>query len=161
MNELAITPQKKSLAIWIVEDDLFLNEMSRACAEGEGHTTRCFETAEGCLQALGSEPTPDLILLDIHLPGKDGTWLCQEIRRRQKSPNPQTLPWIIAHTSEANPSVIDAIMNAGANDHLGKPLTTQKLRLKLLAATYNIARIQALKLRISMLEKMVAENSHR
>jgi two-component system, cell cycle response regulator DivK len=68
--------------------------------------------------ALAAETLPDLILLDIQLPGKDGYTVAQELR---KNPSLAKIP-IIAVTSYAMTGDREHILEAGCTGYIEKPI---------------------------------------
>ncbi len=67
---------------------------------------------------------PDVILMDVQMPGLDGLDACRRIRARAGALLP---PWIIALTAEAMAGDRDKVMAAGMNDYLAKPLRIHEL----------------------------------
>ena len=60
---------------------------------------------------------PDLVLLDIMLPGMDGMSVCRELRA-----NPETKPAaIVILTAKSDPDDVVAGLDSGANDYIAKP----------------------------------------
>ncbi|MBR4327437.1 MAG: response regulator [Bacteroidales bacterium] len=70
---------------------------------------------------------PDLILLDILMPGKDGLSLCSDLK---KNPDTQDIPVIIV-SARNNTADIATGLRAGADDYLCKPYSTDELRLRI------------------------------
>ncbi|NOK17166.1 response regulator [Corallococcus carmarthensis] len=59
--------------ILVVEDDFYIREAVRELLEDEGHTVDCAENgAQGLAMLEGMQPLPDVILLDLMMPVKDG-----------------------------------------------------------------------------------------
>ena len=73
--------------------------------------------------ALAIQKTPDLILLDIQLPGMDGYAVAEELRRNQTI---STIP-IIAVTSYAMTGDRERCLAAGMNAYLSKPINPELL----------------------------------
>lgn len=79
------------LSILLVEDEVILAEMYRIRLEREGYLVRlAADGPSGLQQAI--DAMPDLLLLDIRLPGFDGFQLLQELRHREET---QNLPTIV------------------------------------------------------------------
>jgi signal transduction histidine kinase len=81
---------------------------------------------------------PDVILVDMMMPEKDGLQVCKELRER---PATQSIP-IILLTARADEETKLAALNAGASDFLPKPFSTTELhvRLKNLVHSYESQR---------------------
>jgi len=65
-----------------------------------------------------SKRVPDVILLDINMPGIDGVEVCRYLRR---DPSTEKVP-IIVMSSEAEEETVDKVYEAGANAFLAKPI---------------------------------------
>src|SRR5262249_10097256 len=78
------------LNILLVEDEVILAEMYRIRLEREGYLVRVAADGHiGLQQAL--EAVPDLLLLDLRLPGFDGFQLLQKLRQREQTENVPTI----------------------------------------------------------------------
>jgi CheY-like chemotaxis protein len=73
-----------------------------------------------CLQRMESDP-PDLILLDVLLPGEDGRGLCREVKGREQT---RHIPVILFSAHVAAESVR---ASCGADDFLAKPFRMREL----------------------------------
>lgn len=108
--------------IFCVDDDSTIREIEVYTLEQTGFEAKGFADGEALFEAL-KEETPDLIVLDIMLPGKDGLEILKEIRS-----NPQTerIPVIMA---TAKGTEIDKIqgLDKGADDYLVKPFGTMEM----------------------------------
>jgi CheY-like chemotaxis protein len=76
-------------------------------------------SAEDALEHLHSHPAPDLILMDIQLPGMDGVSLT---RRLKSDPATATIP-VVALSAHALPYDIQEAREAGCVDYITKPIT--------------------------------------
>jgi two-component system response regulator MtrA len=105
--------------VLIVEDDPSLREVTALALRAEGY--RVAEAADG-LRALDlvESKRPDLVLLDIMLPGLDGFEVCRRIRRTSMVP-------IVMLT--ARTSTIDVVvgLESGADDYVTKPFELPEL----------------------------------
>ena len=112
--------------IYVVEDDTAIRNELIEALERQGHEVAyCLvfdRVVEDILRA-----NPDLVLLDLTLPGTDGQFVCRELRQQSEVP-------IIVLTSR--PTEIDEVMSMtmGADDFIPKPYSARGL----------MARIQAL-----------------
>ena len=112
--------------VLIIDDDRKHSELLQAYFKRFGINLICALEAEEGFRKLRREE-PDLVLLDVMLPGKDGFEICREIR---KSSN---IPFIML---TARGDVIDRVsgLELGADDYMGKPFEPREL----------VARVQAI-----------------
>jgi DNA-binding response OmpR family regulator len=112
--------------VLLVDDDSRLREIVSMALEGEGYRVKGAGSAEDAMKLLDRDD-PDLLILDVMLPGKDGFELCREIRT--KSPLP-----ILMLTAKTDTVDVVVGLESGADDYVTKPFVTKEL----------VARIRAL-----------------
>ena len=102
--------------ILIVEDSPDNMKLFRTILGLKGHKVTGLSGGEGLLDAI-EEGSPDLVLMDIQLPGKDGFALLQEIRE-------SSLPAVrvIALTAHAMTGDRERAMEAGFDGYITKPI---------------------------------------
>lgn len=117
-------PEKKSAAILIVEDEATIREVLRRYLEREGF--RVLEARDG-YEALDhlTTSTPDLILLDLMLPGVDGLTITRNLRQGA-SPERQNIP-IIMLTAKGETSDRIRGLDIGADDYIPKPFSPSEV----------------------------------
>ena len=117
------------MEILIVEDEREIAEIIQECLEAEGFICRVCHDGHSALQ-LFDEHQPDLIILDLRLPGKDGLEVCTQIRSQPVTKD----PYILMLTSRGEE--IDRIigLSTGADDYYTKPFSPREL----------VARVRAL-----------------
>jgi len=105
--------------IWIVDDEKDIRNLIKRYLDNEGYETRTFASAESIHSAL-INATPDMLILDIMLPGDDGLSLCRKIREQHNMP----IIFISARGDE-----FDRIlgMELGADDYLAKPFSPREM----------------------------------
>ncbi len=103
--------------ILVVEDNEQNLELVQYLLEDEGITVRSAQDAEATRAALARE-TPDLILMDMQLPGTDGLTLVQEIRTRAAT----TKLAIIALTAHAMRGDRERFLAGGCDGYIAKPI---------------------------------------
>lgn len=115
--------------IYIVEDDLNIQEIELFALKNSGYQAAGFETAKAFYKALG-ERLPELILLDIMLPDEDGISILRRLRSRADT---QRIPVILV---TAKSTEIDKVkgLDGGADDYISKPFGVMEM----------IARVKAL-----------------
>ena len=108
--------------VYIIEDDIDIREMETYALKSAGLSVDAFTNGETFFKAL-SERLPDLILLDIMLPGEDGLSVLKKLREGHTT---QAIPimMVTAKTSEA-----DRVcgLDSGADDYLVKPFGIMEL----------------------------------
>jgi two-component system cell cycle response regulator DivK len=105
--------------ILVVEDHDTQSTLVSFLLQEEGHTVQIAESAEAALELLRWF-SPDLILLDLQLPGMDGLELARALRL---NPVHRTTP-IIALTAYTDPSDLERAREAGCNGKISKPIQT-------------------------------------
>ena len=109
--------------ILAVEDDESIRILLRDMLERSGHSVDTAPNAKLALDALERDDSPDLILLDLNMPGMDGISLCKQIRQR---PATRETPILIVSAQDDLDSLRDA-KAAGANDYIVKPIAYTEL----------------------------------
>ncbi len=108
--------------IWVVEDEEDLLALIHYNFMKEGYDVRGFTSGEELLPALALEQ-PDLILLDIMLPGIDGLKIC---KRLKADPKTNLIP-VIMLTAKSEDGDIVVGLNLGADDYIPKPFSPKVL----------------------------------
>ncbi|KKI89517.1 PhoP family transcriptional regulator [Bacillus sp. SA1-12] len=105
--------------ILVVDDEKPIADILQFNLKKEGYTVYCAYDGNQALEMV-EEITPDLILLDIMLPNRDGMEVCREVRKKYDMP-------IIMLT--AKDSEIDKVLGLelGADDYVTKPFSTREL----------------------------------
>ncbi len=105
--------------ILVVDDERPIADILKFNLEKEGYEVICAFDGEEAIE-LAEKEQPDLILLDIMLPKKDGNEVCREIRKNH------TMPIIML---TARDSEIDKVLGLelGADDYVTKPFSNREL----------------------------------
>jgi DNA-binding response OmpR family regulator len=106
-------------SILLVEDDLRLAELVSRYLQNNGFRVSAVGAAEGALERVHRDQ-PDLVILDIGLPGEDGFSLCRRLRASYRQP-------ILILTARDND--IDHVLGLelGADDYVVKPIEPRVL----------------------------------
>ena len=114
--------------IYILEDDKNIQEIESYAIKGNGYDVRAFDDAEAFGRGL-QEMKPDLVLLDIMLPGEDGLSV---LRRLRSDKDTKELPVILV---TAKDSEIDTVrgLDLGADDYITKPFGVMELMSRIKA----------------------------
>ncbi len=114
--------------ILVVDDEIGALTLIGIMLERGGFNVLKAKDADAALAIL-DQNTPDLIILDVMMPGTDGIELCSIIRSR---PDTQHIPTLILSARGDADSVMRG-MEAGANDYLPKPILHHDLVAKVRA----------------------------
>ncbi len=116
-------------SVLIVEDDEDIRELISYTLLKEGYQVVTVASGEEALTIAEAQP-PDLVLLDLMLPGIDGMTVCQKLRA-----NPRTAATsILMLTAKCEERDIVAGLGAGANDYVTKPFSRNVLAARVRAA---------------------------
>ncbi|MBA4494076.1 response regulator YycF [Paenactinomyces guangxiensis] len=118
--------------VLVVEDEKPIADIIKFNLEKEGYTVDCIHDGNEAINKALAEP-PDLMLLDLMLPGADGIEVCRRIRQKYQFP-------IIMLT--AKDSELDKVLGLeiGADDYVTKPFSNRELLARIKA---NLRRSQA------------------
>jgi DNA-binding response OmpR family regulator len=121
--------------ILLVEDDLTIRQMTQLALERDGFAVSTAHDGASGLAAFRAEP-PDLVILDVMLPGVDGVSVCRTIRERSVVP-------IVMLTARTDPVDVVLGLEAGADDYVTKPFEPSILAARLRAVLRRVARHDA------------------
>jgi DNA-binding response OmpR family regulator len=124
--------------VLVVEDEESLLQTLRYNLTRAGHEVRLCTNGTQALELVRATP-PDVLLLDLMLPGMDGLEICRQLRRDTANPLVSRLPILIL---TARDEEIDKVvgLEVGADDYLTKPFSMHEL----------LARVKALIRRADM-----------
>ncbi|MBL0885841.1 MtrAB system response regulator MtrA [Myceligenerans indicum] len=105
--------------VLVVDDDTALAEMIGIVLRGEG-IEPIFCTDGDDAMSMARMHQPDLILLDVMLPGKDGVQVCREVRAESGVP-------IIMLTAKSDTVDVVLGLESGADDYISKPFKPKEL----------------------------------
>ncbi|HEQ98125.1 MAG TPA: response regulator transcription factor [candidate division Zixibacteria bacterium] len=108
--------------IHVVEDEEDILELIKYNLSREGYQVTTSASGEDAIEAVKSDP-PDLILLDLMLPGADGFEVC---RRIHNDPASQGIP-IVMLTAKGEEADIVTGLELGADDYITKPFSPRVL----------------------------------
>lgn len=128
MNEKPL----KTISVLLIEDDPGDVELTTELLNGSKLklNLNVVEDGEKAIKYLRKEgtyadkPTPDLILLDLNLPRKDGREVLKEIK---KDPRLRRIPVVILTTSQAEQDIVDTY-DLGASCYVNKPVGLEEFK---------------------------------
>jgi two-component system KDP operon response regulator KdpE len=106
--------------ILVVEDELSMRNFVSDALANRGHAVTAVATGEQALDVLGRMPQPDLVILDLGLPGIDGLAVLQQLRRVSITP-------VLVLSARGSQSDKVRALDAGADDYLAKPFGLPEL----------------------------------
>ena len=109
--------------VLVVDDDSEIRHLVKGVLDREG-----YEVLEACdgrsaVEIAGAD-RPDLVLLDMSMPERDGVWVASEIRSR----NGKDSPLMVALSARHQPSDRERALEAGCSLFLSKPCPPSRLR---------------------------------
>lgn len=153
--------------IYVIDDEKDIREMEKTFLENEGYRVETFSTADAAMEAMGisgkewngvsqrkitqtypvERRMPDLILMDIMMPGTEGLAACSRIRKAE-NPGFRALPIILV---SAKDTPLDRVtgLTMGSDDYLVKPFLPLEL----------VARVKALLRRADILRNQLLYNA--
>ena len=120
--------EEKKPYVFIIEDEESISKLVCMYLEKSGIQPEPFYTAEDALKTLTTGTTPDLLILDLNLPGMSGFDFLKEFRSMFKA----TIPVMIVSARDADEDIISGL-EFGADEFVTKPFSPSVL----------VARVQA------------------
>ena len=114
-----------STDILLVEDDPRIRQVLELALRDHGYDVRSASTGEQALEEVALR-RPDVLLLDLMLPGMDGLEVCRRLRVQGDLP-------IIAVTARSDSADVVAGLEAGADDYVTKPVVASVLAARIRA----------------------------
>ncbi len=112
--------------VLMVDDDPHVLRSLRAALESHGYRVRSAVNGPTALEACAAE-RPDVVLLDLALPGLDGVDVCRRLRNWSRVP-------ILVISARVHESQKVQALDAGADDYITKPFGTEELLARIRAA---------------------------
>lgn len=107
------------MRVLLVEDNALNQELARDLLEAAGHDVDVVDDGEAFRARLADGARPDLVLMDVLLPGVDGATLVRELRDAGA-----TLP-VVAVTAHVQMGESERLLAAGFNAVITKPIDTR------------------------------------
>ena len=111
--------------ILVVDDERSLVELCQIILEAAGFEVRGAFSGNEALDMI-TEEVPDLVLLDVMMPGMDGIEVCRRIRSEYNR-----YPRIVMYTADERDATLNNSMNAGANAILPKETPVYDIPVRL------------------------------
>ena len=124
-----------NIRILAVDDEPDIRQLLRILLENRGYQVTEASSGEEALRSLRTDPSYDLILMDIMMPVMDGLTATRTIRILERQ-DAKTIP-IIAMTANAFREDAEKCMEAGMNAHLSKPIVIEEVIKTILRYVHN------------------------
>jgi two-component system phosphate regulon response regulator PhoB len=109
-------------AILVADDDMDIRDLVAFKLEQAGYEVVAVDNGLAALTAATENP-PDLVVLDVMMPGMSGIDVCRQLRQEQVT---KALP-IILLTARAQEGDVEVGFGAGADDYIVKPFSPREL----------------------------------
>lgn len=120
-------------SVLVVEDEEDIRELVSYTLLKEGYQVTSVASGEEALAIAAAQP-PDLVLLDLMLPGVDGLTVCQRLRGNPVSSG----VGIVILTAKGEEADVVTGLNVGANDYITKPFSRSVLIARVRAVLRNL-----------------------
>lgn len=136
---MAHDPSEARPRILVVDDDARVSEMLQLVLRQDGFDTVWCASGSDALRVF-RESHPDLVLLDVMLPGRNGVDVCRDIRAESGVP-------IVMLTAKSDTTDVVEGLSAGADDYVSKPFKSKELvarvraRLRRMTSDQQVVRI--------------------
>lgn len=117
----------ESMTILVVDDEPAMVGVLGALLGRAGHRIVAAYDGDEALRRFEAD-SPDLVLLDLSMPAKDGSEVCRAIRATSATP-------IIVVTGERDGASLVELLDLGADDYLSKPFRSDELLARIRAVT--------------------------
>ena len=132
--------------VMVVDDDQDLAEMLSIVLNGAGMEVDLVGRGDHVLDVFASNP-PDLVLLDVMLPGIDGIEVCKLIRENSMVP-------IVMLTAKGDTHDVVLGLEAGADDYMVKPFKPQELIARVNTRLRRITKVGTLRIGDIVIDQM-------
>jgi two-component system, OmpR family, KDP operon response regulator KdpE len=126
---------KKSASILVVDDEIEIQRVLTHSLRAHGYTVLTASSGEDVLQMI-SHTRPDLILLDLMLPGISGLQVCQHIRAISN------IPILVLSAKDSEREKVEAL-DLGADDYIEKPFGINEVLARIRVALRHVEQMQS------------------
>ncbi|MCL6735218.1 response regulator transcription factor [Streptomyces neyagawaensis] len=121
--------------VLVADDDADIRDLVAFKLTQSGHQVTAVEDGMTALRVLRERP-PDLVLLDIRMPGISGLDVCRELRAAEET---SSLP-VILITARSQEGDVELGFSAGADDYIVKPFSPRELSSRVNAVLSRVER---------------------
>lgn len=123
--------------VYVVEDDKNIRDLLTYKLSGSGFDVSDFSTGEAGLKAILANP-PDVVLLDLMLPGIDGYEICRQVRADENTSN--TIIIMLTARGEEGDRVLG--LEIGADDYIVKPFSIREVIARVRSVLRRVNRVK-------------------
>lgn len=113
--------------ILVADDEPIMLSMIEKLLRKEGHEIIKTTSAQGIVSEL-SQKLPDLLLIDVNLPDRNGLSLCRELRQQSEYDD---MPIVFLTGAASSPDDVAEALNAGGDDYIRKPFAARELTARI------------------------------
>jgi DNA-binding response OmpR family regulator len=114
------------LRILLADDDLPMRDLLQAVLAAYGHEVEVFSNGADAWASFAAAPAP-LVLLDWEMPHMDGLEVCRRVREHAEGAD----TYLLVITARSQADDLEAVLRAGADDYLSKPVTPSDVAARL------------------------------
>lgn len=112
--------------IFVIDDEVDMQRVARDLLEADGYLVQCEKNPDQALKTIQTNP-PDLVLLDIRMPEKDGFQVCKELKANPKT---KPIPIIMISVKSEEADVVLGL-ELGAEDYICKPFRKREMMARI------------------------------
>ena len=114
------------MRVLLADDDELMRELIGAVLEVHGHSIESYGDGDRVLTAFQRAPA-EMVVLDWQMPGADGLEVCRRVRAHAEGTNTN----LLVITARSGMNSLEAVLDAGADDYLSKPVTPEDIAARL------------------------------
>ncbi len=114
------------MRVLLADDDELMRELIAAVLEVHEHSVEPFGDGDAAWAAFQREPA-GMVVLDWQMPGADGLEVCRRIRAHAEG----KYTYLLVITARSGMNSLEAVLDAGADDYLSKPVTPEDIAARL------------------------------
>ena len=122
------TAESQTVDILVVDDDPRNRRLLEGYLRSEGYGVRCAADGAEALQ-MAAHTVPDVVLLDVMMPGMNGFEVCKELKAR---PDTRLTQVILVTALDGTPHRVEGL-DGGADDYVTKPVRREEFMAKIRA----------------------------
>ena len=121
------------MRVLLADDDDLMRDLIEAVLAAHGHAVESFAEGTAVWAAFEREPA-GMVVLDWEMPGLDGLEICRRVRAQPDGAH----AYLLVITARSGMRSLDAVLDAGADDYLSKPVAPEDIAARLRIAERRI-----------------------